>query len=280
MFKIPDLNRVELARTTSGVDVAVTDELVIFDVEGFDSSSRQIARPSTGEEVNIEDKLALFVLLASDVIIINLMVNDCGTYQSSGIKTLESVFKATQQLHREQRLKTKKQILFFVRDVARQTLEAITKTIMTRVQEVYARAGLVESEISGMVDITVYPFPHYEYCREAFDTKVNEVRYLFTKQGLLNKCPDVPSNLIPEVYQSIWSAVLTNKTLNLPDINSVMNSIRLKEQQIIEMQQEAQRQIQRTEKRERAWQREKQRTRQKQFDLERQKVSPCKCELL
>jgi hypothetical protein len=62
--------------------------------------------------------LALFVLLESDVIIINLMVNDCGTYQASVMKTLETVFKAAQKLPEAQRLRSKKQILFFVRDVA------------------------------------------------------------------------------------------------------------------------------------------------------------------
>jgi hypothetical protein len=144
--------RDELTRTTSGVDVAVSNELIILDVEGFDSSRRQgipieevkaassrEARPE--EEVktvrNIEGKFALFVLLATDVIIINLMYKDCGTYQASGLKSLETIFKAAKQLHQE-KPREKKRIVFFVRDVknlSEQGILAIENTIKKRLQE-------------------------------------------------------------------------------------------------------------------------------------------------
>jgi hypothetical protein len=138
----------ELTRTTNGVDVSIVNELILLDVEGFDSSSRQVnPLEEVKGERNIEDKLALFVLLATDIVIINLMVSDCGTYQASGMKTLETIFKATKQLHQEQRLRGKKKIMFFVRDVGRQTIEAITATLIRRLTEVFERTGLTESEI-------------------------------------------------------------------------------------------------------------------------------------
>jgi septin family protein len=285
-FKLYEQYQADLQQPANGIDVAVSEQLVIFDVRGFDSSNRQEAMPSN-EAVNIEDGLALFVLLESDVVIINLMVNDCGTYSASGMKTLETIFKAALQLPEAQRLRTKKQILFFVRDVAKQSIEAIRSTLMTRVEEVYARAGLSESEIRGMIDVEVVTFPHYEYCREAFDAKVQEVRALFEKQGIFSQHPGVSCDLIPAKYQASWNAVMASESLNLHDMASVIHCFHQKEQQIYEMHQEAERQRQRAEEMERAWQREEETERQRtteiqeQFARENEELErPSRCELL
>jgi hypothetical protein len=212
--------------------------MILLDVEGYDSSSRQVnPQEEVKGERNIEDKLALFVLLASDVIIINLMVNDCGNYQASGMKTLETIFKAAQQLPREQRLRTKKKILFFVRDVTRQTIEVITNTIKTRLNEVYARNGLVESEISELINIDFYAF--HPYGDPDFFAEAEAVKSLFTQQKLLSDFPGMPARFIAETLETNWDVVCSNEELNLPDVRSMKNIWRLKEikdQQIQNMQ--------------------------------------------
>jgi hypothetical protein len=206
--------RDEARRKTNGVDVAVVNDLIILEVEGLDCSSIKVAPlEEVKGERHIEDKLALFVSLETDLVIINLMASDFGAYQASGMRTLETIFKATKQLRYEKQLRAKKQLLFFVRDVETKTIGAIAKTIMSCMQEVYTRAGIKESEISDMIDIGVIPFPHYEHCRDAFDAKVREVRPLFTKQNMFSQLPAVPAQFIPKEYRAIWRAVLTNKRL-------------------------------------------------------------------
>jgi hypothetical protein len=268
-FNVPPRERMELTRTTNGVDVSIVNELILLDVEGFDSSSRQVASlEEVKGERNIEDKLALFVLLATDIVIINLMVSDCGTYQASGMKTLETIFKATKQLHQEQRLRSKKKIMFFVRDVGSQTIKAITATIIRRLTEVIERTGLTESEIYGLIDIGILPFPHYDYCRCEFLAQAQDVKPLFSHQQLLSEFPGVSANLIPGVYQVIWEAVLTNETMNLPDINSVMNSLHLRDVEISNLENEVDRRRQSEEIKERQWQSVMEKERQKQTELE------------
>jgi hypothetical protein len=227
-------------KTTSGVDVAVSNGLIILDVEGFDSASRQ-EKPREGvkrsssrqvrEEVkaerNIEDKFALFVLLSTDVIIINLMVSDCKSYHASGMKTLETIFKAAQQLHLEQRLRTKK-IMFFVRDVWKQNPKPIEASINASLREVFAKTGLRESSIRAMINISIVTLPNYLLCREGFNAELHKVKAGLSKQGLIKEFKSLPSRFIVEAFKLIWDAVLTNETMNLPDINSVINDLQRK----------------------------------------------------
>jgi hypothetical protein len=140
------------------------------------------------------------------------------------MKTLETIFKATKQLHQEQRLQSKKKILIFIRDVTWHTIETLTWTINMSLEELYLRTGLCGAEIRGLVDIEIVAFPHYEHCRREFDAKVQEVKGLFTKRKLFRELPGVPSTLVTRAMEAIWSAVLRNETASLPDINTLIKS--------------------------------------------------------
>jgi hypothetical protein len=246
-FETPRSDRREVTATTRGVDLAVSNDLIILDVEGFDTRPREevkgvedLEKMKTEERVtNLADKLALFVLLATDLIIINVMSNDISTYNASGMAILETILKATKQLEGENKLTTKKTILFFIRDVDEEDKPVIIETLEALKNQVYVRIRLNESELVRLIDIKIHAFPHFKYCKSAFFENVQKHKHYFTGDGLFRKRPKMPCSILARTFQAIWETVSSNEELNLPDVRSLKNIFQLKEikaQQIQNMQ--------------------------------------------
>jgi hypothetical protein len=215
-----------MERTTKGIDFAVSQDVVVLDVEGFDSSSRS---EDTGSIANAEGKLALFVLLATDVIIINVMVQDINCYVASGMKLLETIIKTTQNLQNQRA--TKRKIVFFIRDfdADSHSFEVITANILSNVERVFESINIPQSEVQSSIDLLFYAFPHFKYCLKDFIAKVEEIKPLFTKQGLFSDQLGVSTLVLSQTFKTIWEAVLSNEELNLPDARSLINLHKLTE---------------------------------------------------
>jgi hypothetical protein len=228
--------------TTIGIDAAVANELIIFDVEGSDSVSR--LEEEVKGETNMGDKYALLVLLVTDVIIMNLMMNDCYTYQGSGLKTLATIYKAAQQLDQEDLLQRRIKILFFVRDITDESADFIRGSIERLIGEVIAKTHLDEGKFHEMIDIDYdricsFPNPKYETSQLEFERKIEELKTLLTKRNIFSGFQGLHSSIIPEVIDKYWEIV--REESNLPGIRGIFSNlcIHFKDQVIEQMRNRA-----------------------------------------
>jgi hypothetical protein len=89
----------------------------VIDTEGFDSSERE------SEEKMYEKKVALFCLALSEVVIINMWMNEIGRYEASHSHILKAIIRASEMLIASQQ----RRIIFVVRDCTEDADRSILK---------------------------------------------------------------------------------------------------------------------------------------------------------
>lgn len=104
-------------RCTRGVWSENNGKFNIIDTEGFDSVER-----NKNERI-IERQIALFCLAISDVVIVNVWMNEIGRYQGGQMHILNAIIHAASFLVQSQT----KTLLFVVKDCSREANQDILK---------------------------------------------------------------------------------------------------------------------------------------------------------
>jgi hypothetical protein len=201
-----------------------TESILILDVEGVDSGER--ARIG---DINFEKQTSLFSLALCSVLMINVKADDIGRSQAANLDLFKIIFELNLQLFvREENNRAKTLILFVLRDHApNRDLNQITLRMMDDLKSVWTKIAkpksFEDSRIEDFFDFMFFPMPHKIYFPDEFDRKANEFKDMFVnknnKQFLLKSSykKRIPADGFCAFAQQIWSQIVANKDLDLPD---------------------------------------------------------------
>mmetsp|Transcript_32144 Transcript_32144/g.55516 ORF Transcript_32144/g.55516 Transcript_32144/m.55516 type:complete len:344 (+) Transcript_32144:74-1105(+) len=237
----------QFQQTTKGIHAVVLDNLLILDVEGFDSYERhdqEVSRATeedkTGVEANIEAKLNLFILMVADVIVINVLANDICC--ASGLKLLENILKDYKSLKQSNPSIKRKKILYFVRDFSRNSCpgDVIRNKINDNFKKACSRCSFSEAELADSFELQVHPVVNYEMPQ--FQQDVDNLKTMFRSDELYADSRLLNTQDMCEVYGFIWDSVRKCEGVNMPNIRSFVLDLKFRQLQqmmLLEFKREA-----------------------------------------
>eukprot|EP00359_Climacostomum_virens_P006502 CAMPEP_0204904944 /NCGR_PEP_ID=MMETSP1397-20131031/5154_1 /ASSEMBLY_ACC=CAM_ASM_000891 /TAXON_ID=49980 /ORGANISM="Climacostomum Climacostomum virens, Strain Stock W-24" /LENGTH=360 /DNA_ID=CAMNT_0052073787 /DNA_START=138 /DNA_END=1217 /DNA_ORIENTATION=- len=215
-------------QTTKGINVFATRELIILDVEGTDSQERNRSLGSQEERKDVaastENKFALFALMATEVLIINVQAEAVGRQTSLCLNLLRRIFEVSLKYPQEL---VRKQVVFFLRDFLSEDFkeETLFNQIKSKIGEVWESIEKPREHkgrpLSNFCDLEFITFPHKKYCAEEFKAKAQTVSKRFTdsrsgnymfKLSLEHICE--PSD-IPDLYRELWERIKNDENLEV-----------------------------------------------------------------
>ncbi|KAL9644517.1 hypothetical protein ABK040_009381 [Willaertia magna] len=199
-------------------------EILLMDLEGTDSKER-------GEEnMSFERKISLFALAISEVLLVNMWMQDIGRYNAANYSLLKTVFELNLQLF--QKDKTSKTLLLFViRDHIRSMTDISTlrEQILKDIEKIWNSLmkpkQFENSQVTDFFDFEFTSLPHKELQGELFVTEVNEMRSRFIcddeenyKNYLFKPIykKSVPIDGFEHYANGIWQVIIENKDLDIP----------------------------------------------------------------
>lgn len=149
-------------RCTKGVWLMNNGKYNIIDTEGFDSIERSM------DERIYERQVALICLAISDVIIINIWMNEIGRYEGGQLHIIKAIIKASTSIIKSET----KTILFVVKDCTR---EADTGILKDELESSVKNIISEHSQPSSLkFSIEFYFMSHYYYQREEYDKQARK----------------------------------------------------------------------------------------------------------
>ena len=221
-------------QTTKGIWMAKARDsnILVLDVEGTDGRER-------GEDQDFERKSALFSLAIAEVVVINMWENMVGLYNGANMGLLKTVFAVNLELF-QQKGAPKTCLCFVIRDYTGRTpIENLSETLMKDLEKIWASLnkplGKENCTLYDFFDTTFAALPHKIYAFEQFDLKSKELQgrfydkthkdYIF--QDKYHK--KIPADGFPSFANSIWSAILSNRDLDLPSQQQLLAQYRCDE---------------------------------------------------
>jgi len=224
-------------QTTKGINVSVIGDLVIQDVEGTDSQERHRAASSTQEESNeeikeehkdlaasTENKLALFALMTTEALIINVQAEAIGRQTSLCLNLLKRIFEVSLKYPQEL---VRKQVIFFLRDFNSEdfTEEILCDQVRAKIKLVWESIKKPQrykrSSLSEFCDLEFITFPHRRYCGAEFTAKAQAVAKRFTDSSnpryIFKLNPDhiCKPSAIPAYYSQLWERIKNDESLDV-----------------------------------------------------------------
>ena len=222
--------KVERKQTTRGIWSQILEQhpCLLLDIEGTDSRERW------EEKQSFERRTALFGLAISNLLLVNLWLNDIGRFSASNYEILRTVFELNMQLFN---LESPKKIVFVIRDWRILENEEHIKFILVKdmhklwdsIKKTEKQSKINFDSVFCFEFITLRSFIYEE---AFFIEDVNQFR-----SRLMD--PENPKNLftgmnfnniaIEDLYlymSQTWKTVAENKDLNIPDQKIMVSNFR------------------------------------------------------
>lgn len=234
-------NEVERKQTTRGIWAQVVPEhhFLIVDIEGSDSRERW------EDKQTFERRTALFGLAISNVLLVNIWLNDIGRFGASNYDIIRTIFELNMQLFD---VESPKKMVFVVRDwYARENEEKIKKMLVADMKRLWD--SIKKTEGQSRIDfeqVFKFEFVHLrslKFEEEDFNSDVGEF-----KDRLTN--PANPANMfksqnfknipIDDFFLYIgqsWETIEQNKDLNIPNQKIMISNFRcgeVKEESLVD----------------------------------------------
>lgn len=223
----------ERKQTTQGIWVHITPahRLMLLDIEGADSRERW------EEKAAFEKRTALFGLVISNVLMINVWLQEVGRFSGANYEILKLVFELNLRFFKSE---SPKKLVFVVRDFGEhENFEYIRSILKNDVDRLWAEVPKPEQyknlQSKEVFEVEVFPIHHYLYKRSAFATDVDLLRnnlvnksspgYLFSNYNARN----IPFDAMFAYMQQIWETILQNKDINIPNQKMMVASYRCSE---------------------------------------------------
>jgi len=188
----------------------------LLDVEGCDSSER-------GDDgISLERKLALFALVLSDVLLVNLWSNDVGRRSASNISLLRSVIHMQLNLFGRDKEFRKRplKLVFLLRDYDSQTpTHKVEEQIRRQISEVYEELNMGDASSGSEFVLTdavqqEYVFlPHKTFCPAEFKATSRGLRRWLVLPELYSR--EVKAQDLTMFARGIWETIWSDKEVNL-----------------------------------------------------------------
>lgn len=221
-------------QTTQGIWLSVNKSLrtIIFDCEGTDSKER-------GEDRGrFENSSSLFCLAMSDVLFINMWTQDVGRYTASNYHVLKIVFEMNLKLFTQ---KCEKKIVIILRDFhpKQYNKEKLREQILKDIENIWKdiKTPYDNCLISNYFKFDFITLSHKIYNPDEFEKDVDELRNkLIIGKGNSNflfehstSFEGVPTSGLVEYCSSIWSTIVLEKDLNIPNQKYMLAVLRCNE---------------------------------------------------
>ncbi|KAK1421919.1 hypothetical protein QVD17_24652 [Tagetes erecta] len=223
-----------MKQTTQGIWIAKCNDIkpctIVMDIEGTDGKER-------GEDDTVfEKQSALFAMVVSDIVIINMWYNDLGRENASNKPLLKNVLKVMLQLF----YLRKTTLMFVIRDTTKKAPVKILEHNLRRdVQKPQAEdfeyACVLHLRTPHMYMIVeVVTLCNYEDREEEFKEQVASLRQKFVQSiapgGLASdRRGVVPADAFSLSVKTIWKRIKENKDLQLPAHTIMVATIRCEE---------------------------------------------------
>ena len=217
-------------QTTKGIwtHVSVDNRLMLLDIEGADSRERW------EEKTSFEKRTALFGLVLSNALIINVWLQEIGRFSAANYEILKLVFELNLRFFKTE---SAKKIVFVIRDYNdRENSEFIRSTLIQDVERLWNEVPKPDQyqNISSkdVFEVEVFPLHNYIYEKPLFMRDVDKLRErLSSKHSSQYLFKDYKANNIPfdamfAYMQQIWTAIVDNKDINIPNQKVMVSSYR------------------------------------------------------
>ena len=223
-------------QTTKGIWCSHQSDsnILIMDIEGADSAERW-----DGKSV-FERSTALFGLVISNVLVINLWCNEIGRFSASNYEIIKVIFELNIKLFRTD---IPKVLLFCIRDFNKESenFENITNTLSRDVKklwdEINKPAEFLNSSPTDYFHIGYYPLSHYKFQREKFNEDVKELSSRFMNKdnekyywNHIDNSKNIPFDGLYKYIEQVWESIRENKELNLPNQKIMVSNYRCQEE--------------------------------------------------
>lgn len=210
-----------LVTTTAEKRPKNTSEIFVLDVEGTDGRER-------GEDQDFERKAALFALLTSEILIINIWETQIGLYQGANMGLLKTVFEVNLSLFGKSKLTLnsthKVLLLFVIRDHVGVTpisalAETLKQDLVTMWDSLNKPADVAHFTFDDFFDINFHALHHKVLQNDLF---LQDVASLGDRLVINNELwsPNYHHNIPIDGWtmyaDSCWEQINNNKDLDLP----------------------------------------------------------------
>lgn len=220
-------------QTTKGIWTHISPQykLMLLDIEGADSRERW------EEKASFEKRTALFGLVISNVLMINVWLQEVGRFTGANYEILKLVFELNLRFFKTENAK---KLVFVIRDFNdRENFDYIKDVLKNDVERLWSEIPKPEkyknTASKEVFQVEVFPIHHYIYEKQAFLNDVDMLRdrfinksapgYLFSNYNARN----IPFDAMYAYMQQIWSTILQNKDINIPNQKLMVASYRCTE---------------------------------------------------
>lgn len=226
-------SEVERKQTTRGIWTQVVPQhhFLLVDIEGSDSRERW------EEKETFERRTALFGLAISNILLVNIWLNDIGRFGASNYDIIRTVFELNMQLFTHE---SPKKLVFVVRDWdVRENEEKIRRMLIADMRRLWDSIKKTETQARiNFENVFQFDFVHLrslKYEEESFNADADKL-----KERLTN--PANPDNLFREqnfknlpiddfflYMKQSWETIEANKDLNIPNQKIMISNYRCSE---------------------------------------------------
>lgn len=222
-------------QTTKGIWVAKdpASNLIVLDIEGSDSRERWEGK------TQYERSSALFGLVLSNLLIVNIWMHDVGRMAGANLEIIKIIFEINLRFFNQE---ATKQILFIIRDFnsEQDNLQRVEKIMTEDVQKIWNEIKKPKQfdgvPATQFFELKFYTTSNYEYRPDAFSADVanlakrlrdpNNPEFYFKS---VDTSKNVPFDGLYKFCENVWDAIKENKELNLPSQKIIVSNFRCSE---------------------------------------------------
>jgi protein SEY1 len=184
-------------------------------------------------------------LALSEILIINMWTHHVGLHDAANYGLLKVVFELNLQLFQSsQKAKNKTLLLFLFRDHVQTgedstPLDYFIDVISGDMGKIWATISKPEqyaaSSITDFFDFEFVSLPHKQHTPDQFDQQCGQLRERFLRRDHPKKIldqaykKDIPADGFSRYAEDIWSAIQSNKDINLPSQKEMLAMYRCEE---------------------------------------------------
>ncbi len=172
-FKVMDSHE-RRKQTTKGIWINASKEhkLVVLDIEGADSRERW------EDKEKFEKSTALFGLVISNILIVNIWVQEIGRFSACNYDILKIIFELNLRYFKKE---SPKKIMFVIRDFSKQeNLEFISNTLKNDIEKLWQEINKPEQlkniKYQDVFQVLIFPMNNYIYEKDKFLEDVVDLR--------------------------------------------------------------------------------------------------------
>lgn len=199
---------------------ALNSSLLVLDIEGSDSAQRW------DDFTTLERSTALFGLVLSNILIINLWTNEIGRYKGCSYDIIKVIFDLNLRYFNQE---TPKKLVFVIRDFDfdGENLDYISQNINNDLKKLWSEIKkpkeFENADHSQFYQTVFFPLAHYKYQRQEFEKGATQLAQRLTNESNeaflfadVDYTKNLPFDGLSLFASKVWKQVKANKDLNLP----------------------------------------------------------------